>query len=62
MLPGANASPFPQEIHLVTAADVRAALSSARVKGPNGESPLLDQFAAPAMVDWEEIAKDHVQN
>lgn len=61
-LPGSTENDFPLDIQSVTPEDVRAVLAAARIKGTEGEEPLLDQFAAEDMIDWEEVAKHHVRN
>lgn len=61
-LPSASEHHYPEPLTAVTAADVRAILSEATVRGRGTSSPLLESFAGAADVDWEAVATDHVRH
>lgn len=59
-LPPASECPYPQWIESTTPDDVQRVLSATLIAGPDG-GPLLERFAACGDIEWEEVAKSHVQ-
>lgn len=61
-LPSGSKHHYPERLTAITAADVRAILSEATIRGRADSTPLLENFAGATGIDWEAVASDHVRH